>query len=81
MKTNILTHKKMKNKEESIYVRQCVSLSPNNDEWQEITVTCELFNGDVINLVFTPDDWLDTFKPSTYDHVRDSYIKYLKEKK
>lgn len=81
MKTNTLKHNQMTKDDLQTYVRGCVSVSPNNAEWQEIQVTCELYNGETIDLVFTPDDWLDTFTPSMYDRVRDSYINHLKQKK
>jgi len=55
---------------------------PNNDESQEIHVVANRFvNGEDITLVFTPEDWLDTFTPTMYEHVKENYIKYLKNKK
>ena len=68
-------------KPEQIYVRSCYSLSTNNKHVQEIYVDVETFDGEYYTLVFCPDDYLDTFRPSIFDHVRGEYIKYLLDKK
>jgi hypothetical protein len=47
---------------------------------QEIYVGARLFNGDEITLIFTPEDWLDTFTPTMYKHVKKEYIKYIEQK-
>lgn len=65
-----------------IYIRECHTLFPNNDDSNEISVIIERY-GDTsdIELVFTPQDWLDTFTPTMYEHVKKNYIKYLTDKK
>lgn len=68
-------------KDEPIYIDRCWRLSPNNDEVQEIYVDAKTFDDKEITLVFTPDDWLDTFTPTMYEHIKKNYIKYLKQKK
>jgi len=66
----------------TIYIRECHTISPNNGDAQEIIVVAERFiNGEDVELVFTPGDWLDTFTPTMYEYVKDNYIKYLKNKK
>ncbi len=67
-------------KDKFIYVRQCVGLMGNNSDSQEIHITCETFEGETINLVFMPDDWIDTFTPTIFNHVKKEYIKYLEKK-
>ena len=76
MKTNI------SNKIKEIYVDRCVSLHPNNvNTTQEIYVEAKDIDGNIVTLIFTPDDWLDTFTPTVYDMVKEQYIKYLTDKK
>jgi hypothetical protein len=62
-------------------VDHCHTVSPNNiDDTQEIYVGARLFDGSEITLIFTPEDWLDTFTPTMYKHVKKHYIKYIEEK-
>lgn len=76
MKTNI----SKTNKE--IYIDRCSELHPNNvNTTQEIYVIAKDFEGKEYTLIFTPDDWLDTFTPTVYDMVKKQYIKYLEQKK
>ena len=66
----------------TIYIRQCHTVSPNHGDAQEIIVVAERFvNGEDVELVFMPEDWLDTFTPTMYEYVKDNYIKYIKGKK
>jgi len=66
----------------TMYIRECHTIVPNKGDSQEILVIAERFvNGEEVHLMFTPEDWLDTFTPTMYEHVKDNYIKYLKEKK
>lgn len=79
MKENISRESKQPT---TIYVRECHTVAPNNGDSQEIIVVAERYvNGEDVHLVFTPEDWLDTFTPTMYEHVKDNYIKFLKEKK
>lgn len=79
MKENISKNSKPPH---TIYVRECHTVSPNNGDAQEIIVVAERFiNGEDVHLVFTPEDWLDTFTPTMYEYVKDNYIKYIKNKK
>jgi hypothetical protein len=71
----------LKKKDKILPVDHCFSVHPNNMETtQEIYVGARLFNGDEITLIFTPEDWLDTFTPTMYKHVKKEYIKYIEQK-
>ena len=63
------------------YIEQCWSISPNNEETQDIYVEAKTYDGEKITLVFNPDDYIDTFTPTMFDHVKKHYINYLKQKK
>ena len=64
-----------------LYIDRCVSVCPNNDGTQEIYVEFKTFENMWGHLVFTPEDWLDTFTPTMYEDIKKNYIKYIKEKK
>ena len=64
-----------------IPIDRCHTVSPNNDDFQEINVIAVLNNGSEVHLIFTPEDWLDTFTPTMYEHVKKEYIKYIQDKK
>lgn len=65
-----------------VYVRECHTVMPNQDDSQEIRVLATRFvNGEEVELVFTPEDWLDTFTPTMYERVKESYIKYIRNKR
>lgn len=66
----------------TFYIDHCHTVSPNSGDAQEIIVVARRFsNGEDIELIFTPEDWLDTFTPTMYEHVKENYIKYIKNKK
>lgn len=68
-------------KEEIFPIDHCHTISPNHiDHTQEIYVGAKLNDGSEITLIFTPEDWLDTFTPTMYKHVKKHYIKYIEEK-
>lgn len=67
-------------KDKNLYIRNCHTVMPNNDDSQEIYVSAELYDGREITMIFTPDDFIDTFTPTLFEQVKRSYIKYLKEK-
>jgi hypothetical protein len=67
--------------ETEIYVDRCHGLHPNHaDHTQEIYLEFKSWSGKVYTLIFTPEDWLDTFTPTMYKHVKKQYIKYLEQK-
>lgn len=67
--------------ETEIYVDRCHAVHPNHvDHTQEIYVECKDWLGKEYTLIFTPEDWLDTFTPTMYKHVKKEYIKYLEQK-
>ena len=77
MKKNTLTKKVSE-----IYIDRCQSVHPNHvDHTQEIYVECKDWKGEQITLIFTPVDWIDTFTPTMYEHVKEQYIKYIQQKK
>lgn len=67
---------------EIITIDFCHTVQPNHiDHFQEITVVARrMSNGEDVTLIFTPEDWLDTFTPTMYKHVKEHYIKYIQEK-
>jgi len=70
------------NTPKTFYIDHCHTVMPNNVDTQEIIVVARRFsNGEDIELIFTPEDWLDTFTPTMYERVKDNYIKYIKDKK
>lgn len=74
MKTSIL--EKTNN---TFYIDHCYTVMPNSDDRQEIYIDAKTFDGKEISLIFTPEDFLDTFKPSLFDRVRKSYIQFLEK--
>lgn len=66
---------------EPIFVDRCHTVSPNHADSQEISICFKTFNNEEFELVFTPEEWLDTFTPTMYEHVKENYIKYIKNKK
>jgi len=66
--------------ETQIIIDRCIEVHPNNSESQEIFVVAKTIDGDELNLIFNPEDWIDTFKPTTFKIVKDQYIKYLIDK-
>jgi len=44
-----------------IYIDRCTEVHPNNSESQEIFVVAKTIDGDELNLIFNPEDWIDTF--------------------
>lgn len=70
-----------KKKDKILPVDRCFSVHPNHaDHTQEIYVGAYLNDGTEITLIFNPEDWLDTFTPTMYNHVKKHYIKYIEEK-
>lgn len=67
---------------EIISIDFCHTIQPNHiDHFQEITVVARrMCNGEDITIIFTPEDWLDTFTPTIYKHVKEHYIKYIEQK-
>ena len=65
--------------EQIIYVDRCWRVSPNNEEVQEIQVDLKTMDDREVTLIFTPDDWLDTFSPSMFEQVKKEYIKHIKK--
>ncbi len=63
-----------------IYIDRCTEVHPNNSQSKEIFVVAKTIDGDELNLIFNPEDWIDTFKPTTFKIVKDQYIKYLIDK-
>ena len=81
MKKSISEKENSKEEPQAIYIDRCWQVSPNNaNTTQEIWVSAKDFTGKEYDLVFTPDDWLDTFTPTMYNHIKKEYIKYLENK-
>jgi len=71
-----------KKQETEIYVDRCHTVHPNNvNDTQDIYVGCKDWLGKEYTLIFSPEDWLDTFTPTMYEHIKEHYIKYLQQKK
>ena len=63
-----------------LFVDKCIAIYPNNQDTQEIIIVVKrLTDGSEVEITFTPDEYLTTFTKDMYDHIRKSYIKYLKE--
>jgi hypothetical protein len=63
-----------------IYIDRCIEVHPNDKVVQEILVVAKTIDGEELNLIFTSEDWIDTFNTTTFNIVKDNYIKYLVDK-
>jgi len=63
-----------------LFVDKCIAVYPNNGDSQEIEIIIErLSDRQRMSIIFNPEDWLDTFTPSMFNHIKKNYIKYIEE--
>lgn len=67
---------------EIISIDFCHTVQPNHAEAEQeiVVVARRMCNGEDVTLIFTPEDWLDTFTPTLFKLVKKNYIKYIEEK-